>query len=148
MKIHALGIDLGKTVFHLVGLDERGKEPSKPVILLGRAALVHGLFFASRGLFAALVAQRPWPKAFISAVLAYSFIYGYGLASITVFAATLRGIPEHQLEKGELSSTGRAALRNFSRGLVVRLIFGAYGFPNFIPKHRYWGELMKLAKQV
>jgi hypothetical protein len=26
MKIHALGIDLGKTVFHLVGLDASGQE--------------------------------------------------------------------------------------------------------------------------
>jgi fatty acid desaturase len=154
----------------------RGQEPSKPVILLGRAALVHSLFFGSLVLFAGPVAQRPWPKAFMIAALAYSFIYGYGLASITVFAATLRAIAEHQLEKGELSSTGRAALRNFSCGPAARLIFGAYGFaehashhcqpglpyyhlvevteelashdPNFIPKHRYWGELMKLAKQA
>jgi fatty acid desaturase len=108
--------------------------------------------------------------------LAYSFIYGYGLASLTIFAATLRAIAEHQLEVGEVSSTGRAALRNFSCGPVARLIFGAYGFaehashhcqpglpyyhlvkvteelasydPIFIPKHRYWGELTKLAKRV
>jgi fatty acid desaturase len=154
----------------------RGQEPSKQLIWLGRAALVHGLFFASLLLFAGPVAQRPWPKAFIIATLAYSFIYGYGLASITIFAATLRAIAEHQLEIGEVSSTGRAALRNFSCGLVARLIFGAYGFaehashhcqpglpyyhlvkvteelasydPIFIPKHRYWGELTKLAKRV
>lgn len=25
MKLHAIGIDLGKTVFHLVGLRERGE---------------------------------------------------------------------------------------------------------------------------
>ena len=25
MKLHAIGIDLGKTVLHLVGLDQRGK---------------------------------------------------------------------------------------------------------------------------
>lgn len=25
MKLHALGIDLGKTVYHLVGLDSAGK---------------------------------------------------------------------------------------------------------------------------
>jgi hypothetical protein len=25
MKLHVLGIDLGKTVFHLVGLDSTGK---------------------------------------------------------------------------------------------------------------------------
>lgn len=25
MELHAIGIDLGKTVFHLVGLDSRGK---------------------------------------------------------------------------------------------------------------------------
>lgn len=154
----------------------RGQEPSKRMIWLGRAALIHSLFFVSLVLFAGPVAQRPWPKAFVIATLAYSLIYLYGLASITVFAATLRAIAEHQLEAGELSSTGRAALRNFSCGLVARLIFGAYGFaehashhsqpglpyyhlvkvteelssydPTFTPKNRYWGELMKLAKRV
>lgn len=28
MKLHVLGIDLGKTVFHLVGLDSTGKAVS------------------------------------------------------------------------------------------------------------------------
>lgn len=154
---------------------DRGQEPSKRLILLGRAALVHSLFFASLVLFAGPVAQRPWPKALMVATSAYILIYGYGLASLTIFAATLRSIAEHQLEEGEVSSAGRAALRNFSCGPVARLIFGAYGFaehashhcqpglpyyhlvrateelasydPNFIPKHRYWGELMKLAKR-
>lgn len=154
---------------------DRGQEPSKPAILLGRAVLVHSLFFASLVLFAGPAARRPWPKALLIAAFAYSVIYAYGLASITTFAATLRAIAEHQLEKGERSSTGRAALRNFSCGPVSRLIFGAYGFaehashhcqpalpyyhlpkvteelasddPTFIPKHRYWGELVKLVKQ-
>jgi len=35
MKVKVLGIDLGKTVFHLIGMDEHGK------IVLGSATRVH-----------------------------------------------------------------------------------------------------------
>ena len=161
-----------QTVMH----QGRGQEPSKPLVWLGRTALVHGLFFASLLLFAGPVAKRPWPDALLVATLAYSFIYGYGLVSLTIFAATLRAIAEHQLEAGQPSSTGRAALRNFNCGPVTRLIFGAYGFaehathhchpglpyyhlvkvtkelasddPIFIPSHRYLRELTKLSKRA
>lgn len=153
-----------------------GHEPSSPSVWLSRTALVHGLFFASLFLFADAIAERPWPKALLVATLGYGLIYGYGLASLTLFAATLRAIAEHQLEVGQLSKTGRATLRNFSCGPVARLIFGAYGFaehathhcqpglpyyhlgkvteelasddPIFIPSHRYLGELTKLAKRA
>jgi fatty acid desaturase len=154
----------------------KDQDVSKLWVRLGRTALVHCLFFASLLLFAGPLAGRPWPMAFLIAILAYGFIYGYGLASLTVFAATLRAIAEHQLEFGQHSSTGRAALRNFKCRPVARLIFGSYGFaehathhcepalpyyhlakatgelavddPNFIPSHRYLSELLKLAKRV
>lgn len=162
---------------HQVVADEvRNQKPSSPAEWLSRTVLWHGLFFTSLLLVAGAAAGRPWPRAFIFAILAYGFVYGYGLVSLTVFVATLRAIAEHQLETGQISSTGRAALRNFRCGPVSRLIFGAYGFaehathhcepglpyyhlveatkdlavddPELNPNHRYLGELLKLAKPV
>jgi fatty acid desaturase len=152
----------------------RNQNPSSPTIWLSKTALMHSLFFASLLLVAEAASGRTWSKAFIFAILAYALVYGYGLVSLTVFVATLRAIAEHQLEAGQVSSTGRAALRNFRCGPVSRLIFGAYGFAEhathhsepglpyyhlvdatrdlavddreLIPNHRYLGELLKLAK--
>jgi fatty acid desaturase len=87
-------------------------------------------------LFAGPLANRPlWPQGVMSASLAYGGIYLYGLASVTVYAATLRAIAEHQLEAGESSKTGRAALRNFRCGPIGWLVFGAYGFAEHATHH-------------
>jgi fatty acid desaturase len=121
---------------HQVVADEvRNQKPSSPLVWLTRTVLVQGLFLASLFAVAALAAGRSWPRAFISAALAYGLVYAYGLMSLTVFMATLRAIAEHQLETGQVSSTGRAALRNFSSGPVSRLIFGAYGFAEHATHH-------------
>jgi fatty acid desaturase len=153
-----------------------GGEPVRAIVWLRRAALTHAVFFGSLLLVAGPAAHRPWSQAFAFAALAYALIYGYGLASLTVFAATLRAIAEHKLETGQSSSTGRAALRNFKCGPVSRLVFGAYGFaehgthhfqpalpyyhlgpateelaihdPEFIPNHRYVEELVTLSKPL
>lgn len=71
-----------------------------------------------------------------SALLAYGFVYLYGLAALTVFVATLRAVAEHQVSTDEALSEGRAALRNFPTGPVTRLVFGAYGFANHATHHR------------
>ncbi len=71
-----------------------------------------------------------------SAVVAYGFVYLYGLAALTVFAATLRAVAEHQLGDGARISEGRAALRNFAAGPLARLVFGSYGFANHATHHR------------
>jgi fatty acid desaturase len=71
-----------------------------------------------------------------SAALAYGFVYLYGLAALTVFAATLRAIAEHQIGADESLSAGRAALRNFPAGPFSRLVFGSYGFSNHATHHR------------
>jgi fatty acid desaturase len=141
---------------------------------LARAAVFQVLLFGLLLLFAGPAASRAWPQAFLVVSLAYGFIYGYGLASLTVFAATLRAVAEHQLEPEQLSSPRRGALRNFKCGPVSRLIFGAYGFaehgthhvepslpyyhlpaatnelakddPALVPNHQYLKELAALAR--
>jgi fatty acid desaturase len=71
-----------------------------------------------------------------SALLAYGFVYLYGLAALTVFVATLRAVAEHQVGTADAVTEGRAALRNFPTGPVTRLVFGAYGFANHATHHR------------
>ncbi|HXZ19560.1 MAG TPA: fatty acid desaturase [Candidatus Acidoferrales bacterium] len=110
------------------------EDPSKPKdssqfpIWLARVAIFQVLLFVSLLLIAGPAAARPWPKAFVVASLAYGLVYAYGLASLTVFAATLRAIAEHQLEAGQIPSPRRGALRNFKCGPISWLVFGAYGF--------------------
>jgi fatty acid desaturase len=108
--------------------EAKPEEPVKLLLWLGRAVVVQVLFFGSLLLFASLAGGRSWSRASLIAFLAYGFVYGYGLASITVFAATLRAVAEHQLEGGQTSSLRRAALRNFKCGPISWLILGAYGF--------------------
>ena len=93
-----------------------------------RAVFLHALLFASLAAVAGDVRGRSWGVAFEIAALAYAAIYAYGLASVTVFMSTLRAIAEHQVESGMAGDHGRAALRNFARGPLSWLIFGAYGF--------------------
>lgn len=140
-----------------------------------RTVVVQVVFLASLLIVAGPMAGRNlWPSGLMAAGLAYGLIYGYGLASLTVYAATLRAIAEHQIEVGQSSETGRAALRNFQCGPVSWLIFGAYGFAehathhrepalayyhlqrateylattdhDLLPKHRYVSEILKLAE--
>ena len=154
--------------------EAQGKESSNSLVWLARAVVSQAVFFGSLLLVAGPAASRSWSRAFFVAALAYGLVYGYGLASITVFAATLRAVAEHQLEMGQLASPRRAALRNFKCGPISRLLFGAYGFaehgthhcepslpyyhlpeatvelaaedPELVPNHRYLGELAILAK--
>jgi fatty acid desaturase len=74
-------------------------------------------------------------RDFRTAVLAYCAIYVYGLMSLTVFAATVRAIAEHQIGPDSAASAGRAALRNFSCNPLSRLLFGAYGFAEHATHH-------------
>jgi fatty acid desaturase len=94
-----------------------------------RTMIMQGVFFGTILLAAEGLGRRAfWPDAAVIAVGAYGGIYLYGLATLTVFMANLRAIAEHQLESGECSEHGRAALRNFRCGRISRLVFGAYGF--------------------
>jgi fatty acid desaturase len=150
------------------------EEPLNSFYWLARVAAFQALFLCSLLGVAGPAAGRPWPQAVRTAALAYFFVYVYGLASLTVFAATLRAIAEHQLYAGRSPTPRRGALRNFSCGPVSWLVFGAYGFaehgthhcepslpyyhlreatkelaaddPEMVANHRYLSELAILAK--
>jgi fatty acid desaturase len=116
-----------------------GKKPaagrSLPWIIrtaLGQAVLL-GLLVLVAG---PIRGQALWPHGILVGSLGYILVYLYGLASLTVCAATLRAIAEHQIEVGQNSTTGRAALRNFDCGPLAWLVFGAYGFAQHATHHR------------
>jgi fatty acid desaturase len=109
----------------------------RPKPWIERTIAVQGMFFLCLLVAAGPAAgRRIWPQGLLVAIAAYTCVYLYGLASLTVFAATLRAIAEHQLEPGQHSETGRAALRNFQCGPISWLIFGAYGFAEHATHHR------------
>ena len=150
------------------------KTTLNPFLWLARTAVFQAALFGILLLIAGPAAGRAWPQMFLVAALAYGFVYVYGLASLTVFAATLRAVAEHQLEGGQTPSPRRGALRNFKCGPISRLIFGAYGFaehgthhaepslpyyhlpaatnelakddPELVPDHQYLKELAELAR--
>ncbi|HVN10259.1 MAG TPA: fatty acid desaturase [Patescibacteria group bacterium] len=99
-----------------------------PLPWLARSAVFQTLLAALLVLTAHLRQPSTWTDAAFAAVLAYAFVYVYGLASLTVFAATLRAVAEHQLEAGQHCDARRAALRNFKCGPISWLVFGSYGF--------------------
>lgn len=111
------------------------KDSARSHIWLARVAIFQVLLFSSVLLVAGPAAGRPWPAAFEVALLTYGLVYAYGLASLTVFAATLRAIAEHQLEAGQAPSPRRGALRNFRCGPIAWLVFGAYGFAEHATHH-------------
>ena len=119
---------LGKFRHQTVADPVNPKDSAKSHLWLARVAAFQMLLFGSLLLFAGPAAGRPWPGACQVAVLTYGFVYAYGLASLTVLAATLRAIAEHQLEAGQVPSPRRGALRNFKCGPISWLVFGAYGF--------------------
>ena len=100
-----------------------------------RTAVVQGLL-AGSVLAVAWLAHDGAGRILVSAALAYGFVYLYGLAALTVFAATLRAVAEHQVGADGAITEGRAALRNFPAGPLTRLVFGSYGFANHATHHR------------
>jgi len=48
MEVHTIGIDLGKTVFHLVGLNLRSEGRGAQEVLAYRAAALHGSLTCTR----------------------------------------------------------------------------------------------------
>jgi fatty acid desaturase len=112
------------------------REPRNSLAWLARTAAFHVIFFGSLLVSTRLATVRTWTASLLVCCLAYGFVYGYGLASITVFAATLRAVAEHQLEAGQNCAPRRAALRNFRCGPISWLVFGAYGFAEHGSHHR------------
>jgi fatty acid desaturase len=72
-------------------------------------------------------------------LVAYGFVFLYGLASVTVFMAALRAIAEHHQYDDESAHRGYAALRNFSCNTLSRFIMGCYGFGEHYTHHQIPG---------
>jgi fatty acid desaturase/SAM-dependent methyltransferase len=76
-----------------------------------------------------------WRASLRAAACAYFGVYCYGLLSVTVFAAALRAIAEHQIGTDGASTEGTAALRNLRCNALTRMVFGAYGFGEHATHH-------------
>ncbi|HEY3160317.1 MAG TPA: fatty acid desaturase [Vicinamibacterales bacterium] len=116
---------------------DEGRQPDTSNGWYLRVVVVQALLAGVLSL-AALAGHRSWQAAFVSAVAAYGFIYLYGLMSLTVFAAALRAIAEHQIH-GASDVQGYAALRNFKCNAVTRFLMGAYGFGEHETHHLHPG---------
>ena len=97
---------------------------------------VHVLFLTSLT-FVAVLFQPTHGKAVVTVVVAYGFVYAYGLSSITVLAAAVRAIAEHQIRLEKDLREGSAALRNLRCNFLTLLLFGAYGFRDHATHHRH-----------
>jgi fatty acid desaturase len=101
---------------------------------LARIVVVHAAF-ASSLLAIAWAAQRDFSRALSSAAAAYGLVYLYGLGSLTLLAATVRAVAEHQVGDDGSINEGRAALRNFKAGPISRFFLGGYGFAEHATHH-------------
>jgi fatty acid desaturase len=100
-----------------------------------RTLVIQGLLFGSLLAFAMKSHDGNLFGGLVAALLAYCGVYLYSVMSLTVFAATLRAIAEHQHGKDGAVEAGEAVLRNFSCGPFSRLVFGAYGFSEHATHH-------------
>ena len=100
-----------------------------------RTSFVQISFVASLAMTAWLAHRAEPARAALGTAAAYLFVYVYGLGSVTVLAASIRAIAEHQMSGPEDAHTGEAALRNFSCNPITRLCFGAYGFGEHATHH-------------
>jgi len=100
-----------------------------------RTMLVQLLFATS--LFGMALIAHPigLGPAFIGATTTYMVVYIYGLGSLTVLAANIRAIAEHQIDTNDDIHEGMAALRNLPCNFLTRLCFGAYGFGEHATHH-------------
>jgi fatty acid desaturase len=115
-------------------LPEHAEEPPLLRPWMGRVVLVQALFFASL-LATAAVGGGTAESTLLAAALAYVGVYLYGLSALTVFAAALRAIAEHQVGPDEPATVGSAALRNFTCNPLSRAVLGAYGFGEHATHH-------------
>jgi fatty acid desaturase len=101
-----------------------------------RVVVFHGVFVASLLAIAWTFGSHDLETAALNTAIAYA-ISLYAVASVTLFAATLRAIAEHQDGADHPSVAGQAALRNLKCGPIQRLIFGCYGFAEHATHHRH-----------
>ncbi len=136
LLLRCLGLrEAGRKLAHQ-GVAPAGEEhPVARGPALARTAVVQAVV-AGVALAVAAAAHDGTGAVVTAALVAYGFVYLYGLASLTVFAATLRAIAEHQTGADDALDEGRAALRNFRSGPLSRLVFGSYGFSDHATHHR------------
>lgn len=108
--------------------------PSGRLWLL-RAAIVQALLFLLLVSTALLTQTGSIAVAAAIAAAVYGLVYLYGLASVTVCAASLRSIAEHQILPDGAETEGSAALRNFSCSPFWRWLMGLYGFSDHATHH-------------
>jgi fatty acid desaturase len=100
-----------------------------------RVVVVHGVLFISLVGTASWMGATDARVALARGMVAYAFVYLYGLIALTLLFATLRAIAEHQAGPDGPITAGRAALRNLRCGPVGRMIFGSYGFAEHATHH-------------
>lgn len=128
-------VEAGRKLAHQLHTKTPAPGPPKKIgDALARIVVAHALFGSSL-LAVAWAAQRDLSRALVSAAAAYGLVYAYGLGSLTVFAATLRAVAEHQIGDDGSIEQGRAALRNFNAGPISRFFLGAYGFAEHATHH-------------
>lgn len=80
--------------------------------------------------------EEGWLTVARNALLAYVFVYIYGLMGLTVFMATLRAIAEHKTYDAVSTRQGYASLRNLKCNVITRTLMGAYGFGEHYTHHK------------
>jgi fatty acid desaturase len=100
-----------------------------------RLIVFHGVLLASLFAIAWWFGPHDAGSVMLRIAISYAFVYIYGLVSLTLFAATLRAIAEHQNGADHPEVSGQAVLRNLICGPVGRLIFGCYGFAEHATHH-------------
>ncbi|PWT84249.1 MAG: hypothetical protein C5B56_15905 [Proteobacteria bacterium] len=125
---------IAKFLHQTKGDEDAPARGSSPAWMI-RVAVFQSLFAGSLLAVAWSTHRADLRGTLLSAALAYGFVYGYGLASVTVFAAALRAIAEHQPGPDPAAREGAAALRNFRCNPLTRLVLGAYGFAEHATHH-------------
>jgi fatty acid desaturase len=100
-----------------------------------RLIAFHGVLLASLFAIAWGFGPHDAGSVLLRIAISYAFVYIYGLVSLTLLAATLRAIAEHQNGADHPEAAGQAVLRNLTCGPAGRLIFGCYGFAEHATHH-------------
>lgn len=141
------GLRLGGLVIRcFLGIEALKRLTEKPPgqqekVVVKRATLSLPLTLTQAAFFAiiagiAIATHATWGQRALATGLAYGGVYAYGLSSLTVLAAALRALGEHQDGNDpQCAMRGNAALRNLRCNALTRLFLGAYGFEHHATHH-------------
>jgi len=129
-----LGLEAMKKFFYQ-NQERSGKDLAASHFWIVRLIVFHGLLLASLCATARWFGPHDAGSVMLRMAISYAFVYIYGLVSLTLFAATLRAIAEHQNGTDHPEVSGQAVLRNLICGPAGRLIFGCYGFAEHATHH-------------